>query len=75
MTTLSEHLARIGRKGGKARAEKLSKEEMSESNRKAAEARWQKQREHLEKTVATITEGTKRLEKVATRPRQSKESK
>lgn len=31
-----------GLKGGKARAEKLSKEKLSESGKKAAQARWKK---------------------------------
>jgi len=49
MTTLSEHLTRLGRKGGKARAKKLTKEQMSESNRKAAQARWAKAKEKEKK--------------------------
>ena len=32
----------LGRLGGKARAKKLTKEQMSESNRRAAQARWAK---------------------------------
>lgn len=31
-----------GKKGGKARAQKLSKEELSEQGRKAVNARWEK---------------------------------
>ena len=34
----------MGRLGGKARARRLSKEQMSESNRKAAQARWAKKK-------------------------------
>jgi hypothetical protein len=34
----------LGRKGGKARAKKLTPEEMSEQNRKAVQARWEKYR-------------------------------
>ena len=32
----------LGRKGGKARAKKLTKEELSEQGRKAIQARWEK---------------------------------
>jgi hypothetical protein len=32
----------LGRRGGKARAAKLSKEELSEQGRKAVQARWAK---------------------------------
>jgi len=32
----------LGRRGGKARAKKLTKEQRHESARKAAQARWQK---------------------------------
>ena len=34
----------LGRRGGKARAAKLTKEEMSESNRRAVLARWAKEK-------------------------------
>lgn len=34
-----------GKKGGKARAEKMTEEERKESARKAAEARWSKRRQ------------------------------
>lgn len=37
-----------GKKGGKARAEKLTKEERSEIARKAAKARWDKKRQQEE---------------------------
>lgn len=48
MTTLSEHLSRLGKKGGSARAKKMSPEERSESARKAVEARWAKERAESE---------------------------
>jgi hypothetical protein len=47
----------LGRKGGQARAKKLTPEERSDSARKAVEARWAK----TEKLVKEITEGTKAL--------------
>ena len=37
-----------GKKGGKARAEKLTKEQRSEIARKAAKARWDKKRQQEE---------------------------
>lgn len=47
----------LGRKGGHARAKKLTPEERSDSARKAVEARWAK----LKKLAAEIDEGTKAL--------------
>jgi hypothetical protein len=44
MTTLREHLSNLGRKGGEARAKKMTKQERSDSARKAVEARWAKER-------------------------------
>jgi hypothetical protein len=37
-------LVDVGRKGGQARAKKLSPKERSESARKAAKARWEKKK-------------------------------
>ncbi len=39
---VSNYLASLGRKGAKARAEKLSRKERREISRKAARARWSK---------------------------------
>lgn len=44
MTTLREHLSNLGRKGGEARAKKMTKQERSDSARRAVEARWAKER-------------------------------
>jgi len=41
-SVLSQHLSRLGKKGGKATAEKLTPEQRSQSARKAAVARWTK---------------------------------
>ncbi len=44
--------AKLGKKGGLARAKKLSKEELSEQGRKAVRARWEKWRkEHPTKAT------------------------
>ena len=58
MTTLSEHLSRLGKRGGRARAKRMTAEERSQSARIAAEARWAK----LKALADQITEGTKALE-------------
>jgi hypothetical protein len=41
---LSEYFSRLGRKGGKARAEGMTREERRQLARKAALAKWDKQR-------------------------------
>jgi hypothetical protein len=53
----------LGRKGGQARAKKLTADERSDSARKAVEARWAKTRE----LVDDILVRTKALEKRATK--------
>jgi hypothetical protein len=40
MARKNPHAVALGRKGGKARAEKLSKKELSKQGRKAVMARW-----------------------------------
>jgi hypothetical protein len=40
MRKKNPHAAALGRKGGKARAAKLTKQELSEQGRKAVQARW-----------------------------------
>jgi len=47
----------LGRKGGQARAKKLTPEERSEAARRAVEARWA----NTKTRVREITEGTKEL--------------
>jgi len=39
-SALSKHLSELGKKGGKARVEKMKPQQRSESARKAAQARW-----------------------------------
>lgn len=43
-SALSKHLAKLGRKGGKATAKKRTPEQRSETARKGAIARWAKWR-------------------------------
>jgi len=42
----------LGRKGGKARAARMTPEERSEAARKAVEARWEKTLDKLERRIA-----------------------
>jgi hypothetical protein len=51
----------LGRKGGKATAERRTPEQRSAAARKAVEARWAR----TEKLVREITEGTKQLLKTS----------
>jgi hypothetical protein len=67
MTTLREHLSQLGKKGGKARAKRMTPEQRAESARKAVEARWAKQKAELRELTAEITERSKALEAKATR--------
>jgi hypothetical protein len=55
MTTLSEHLSRLGRKGGKARAQKMTPKQRVAAAKKAIEARWAKFDRKLEKMEQTLT--------------------
>jgi hypothetical protein len=43
-SVLSRHLSKLGNKGGKARLETMTEDERKESARKAAKARWDKQK-------------------------------
>jgi hypothetical protein len=60
---MESYASQFARKGGHARAQKLTPEERSESARKAVQARWAK----AEKLAKEITEGTKKLLKTAKR--------
>jgi len=42
MTRKNAAAVELGRKGGKARVANMSKEDLAEANRKAAQARWSK---------------------------------
>jgi hypothetical protein len=57
MTPKNPAAVALGRKGGKATAEKRTAEERSEAARKAVEARWAK----TKKLVEEITIGSKEL--------------
>jgi len=44
MTTLKEHLSKLGRKGGLARSKNMTPEQRREAARKAVGARWAKEK-------------------------------
>jgi hypothetical protein len=45
VTEISDYLKKIGKKGGKTRAQRLSPKEREESARRAAQARWKKSKD------------------------------
>jgi hypothetical protein len=61
MTPKNSAAVELGRRGGEARARKLTPEERREAARKAVEARWAKHR----KLAAEISEGTSNLLRIA----------
>jgi hypothetical protein len=61
MTPKNSAAVELGRRGGKARARKLTPEERREAARKAVEARWAKHRE----LAKEINEGTKNLLRIS----------
>lgn len=64
MTPKNRAAVELGRRGGKARAQRLTAEERSEAARKAVEARWAKQKERIEEAHKLIKETNKRLKKL-----------
>lgn len=61
MTQKNPAAVELGRKGGRSRARNLSADARSESARRAAEARWEKNRNRIESALEEITKGTKTL--------------
>jgi hypothetical protein len=57
MTPKNPAAVELGRRGGKARARKLTPEERTQAARKAVEVRWAKQRE----LAKEISKGTRNL--------------
>jgi hypothetical protein len=78
MTRKNPAAVALGRKGGRSRAQKLSPNERSESARRAAEARWEKNQKRIESALEEITANTRTLLKRskakarARRPREKK---
>lgn len=50
---IKQYFAKFGKEGGKARAKKLTPEERKESARKAARARWAKQKAKFSRDTET----------------------
>ncbi len=61
---IRDYLSKLGKKGGAARARKLTEQQRIDSARKAAYARWSKEMDSL---VEGITQGTKTLLRTAKR--------
>lgn len=61
---IRDYLSKLGKKGGAARARKLTDQQRSDSARKAAQARWSKKMDSL---IEDITQGTKALLRTAKR--------
>lgn len=71
MTTLSEHLSRLGKKGGKARAKNMTAQQRKEAARKAVEARWAR----TKKKIDSLTEQTQTLERKVKANSEAREAK
>jgi len=59
MTPKNAAAVALGRKGGKARARKMTKKERSEAARKAIAARWAKKRENEGTATPAADQGEK----------------
>ena len=75
VTRKNQAAVELGRRGGKARVENQTPQERSDSARRAALARWAKQKAELTELVSDISERTKELEKRATRRAKQKKEK
>ena len=62
---IREYFAKFGRKGGKATAKKMTPEERTEKMRRAAQARWAKEKQQIETSLHEINETTERLARAA----------
>lgn len=69
--TKNRAAAALGRLGGKARAEILTKEQRSESARRAAQARWAR----TKKKIDSLTEQTQILERKVKANSEAREAK
>jgi len=67
VTRKNQAAVQLGRLGGKARVKNQSPEERTESAKRAADARWAKQKAELTELVSDISKRTKELEKRAIR--------
>jgi hypothetical protein len=65
MTPKDPAAVALGRRGGKARVKNQTAEQRKESARRAAQARWAKEKKHIEGVIHQITQGTKQLLKAS----------
>ncbi len=70
---IRDYFAKFGRKGGKATAKKMTPEERTEKMRRAAQARWAKEKQQIETSLHEINDTTERLEHAAQARRAKKE--
>jgi hypothetical protein len=70
---IRDYFAKFGRKGGKATAKKMTPEERTEKMRRAAQARWAKEKQQIETSLHEINDTTERLEQAAQARRAKKE--
>jgi hypothetical protein len=62
---IRDYFAKFGRKGGKATANNMTPEERSEKMRRAAQARWAKEKKQIETSLHEINETAERLKRAA----------
>lgn len=62
---IRDYFAKFGRKGGKATAKKMTPEERTEKMRRAAQARWAKEKQQIETSLDEIKETSERLAQAA----------
>jgi hypothetical protein len=67
VTRKNQAAVQLGRLGGKARVKNQTPEERRESAKRAADARWAKQKAELSEPVSDISKRTKELERRAIR--------
>lgn len=71
MDPVREYLSKLGKKGGKSRAQKLTEEQRSESARRAAQARWAR----TKKKIDSLTKQTQTLERKVKANSEAREAK
>jgi hypothetical protein len=75
VNNIRDYLSQLGKKGGAARAKKLSLQQRIESARKAANARWKKSERKLGASIEKTTALLQKLEKKNKLAKKSKKDK
>jgi hypothetical protein len=73
VSEIRDYLAKIGRKGGKRRVQNQTPEQRIDSARNAAQARWAKKLDDLQKNLTQTNSQLKMLEQKNRRRKQKKE--